>query len=67
MQNAASLGLILLLAACGQAGTEEATNVTGNTPVDIEAVPADESAVTPTEELENGASESEDSNLGNQY
>ena len=65
MRSACSLGLIAFLAACSQPAEDDA-NVAANAPMEIEAVPADESAVTPTEELENGTDEPDSTNLSNE-
>ena len=67
MRNAASLVLIALLTACGQQAPEAGNQAVANAPTEIEAVPTDESAVTTSEELENGVSEPDAANLGNQY
>ena len=66
MRSVYSLGLIALLAACSEPDAEASNDVAANAPVDIEAVPADESSVTTDEELENGANESADTNVDNQ-
>lgn len=67
MRNAASLALILLCGACSQQAPEAGNQIVDNAPVDIEALPADESSITTTEELQNGANEPDATNLGNQH
>ena len=67
MRNASSLGLIVLLAACSQQAPEAGNEVVANAPTEIEALPADESAVTTSEELENGVNDPDVANLGNQH
>jgi hypothetical protein len=47
--------LALALFACSEPAEETAAN--NAAPADIEALPADESAATPTDELANGATE----------
>jgi hypothetical protein len=67
MRSADSLALILLLGACGQQAPEAGNEIVANAPVEIEALPPDESAVTTSEELANGVNEPDASNLGNQH
>jgi len=67
MRNASSLGLIGLLAACGQQQPEPGNEMVANAPTEIEALPADESAVTTSEELANGVNDPDVANLGNQH
>ena len=67
MRSASSLGLILLLSACNPQPAEPANETVANAPMEIEAVPVDESAITPSEELENGVSDPAVANLGNQH
>ena len=67
MRNASSLGLIALLAACTQPAPEAGNDVAANAPMEIEALPADESAVTTSEELENGVNDPDVANLSNQH
>jgi hypothetical protein len=67
MRNANSLGLIALLAACGQEAPEAGNEAVANAPTEIEALPADESTVTTSEELENGVSDPEAANLGTEH
>ena len=67
MRNASSLSLIALLAACTQPAPEADNDVVANAPMEIEALPADESAVTTSEELENGVNDPDVANLGNQH
>ena len=67
MRSANSLGLIVLLAACSQQAPEAGNNVVANAPTEIESLPADESAGTTSEELENGVNEPDAANLSNQH
>ena len=67
MRSASSLGLIALLAACGQQAPDAGDEAVANAPTEIEAVPADESAVTTADELENGVNDPDVANLGNQH
>jgi hypothetical protein len=67
--SAAAKSVILLalaLAACSEAPRDAEANNAAVT--DIEALPPDESVVTPTDELANGATEPSNGNeLGNAY
>ena len=65
----AVLALALAAAACGGAEQQEppppgADNAAG---ADIEALPADESAATSSEELANGVNDPDAADLGNQH
>ncbi len=53
---ASSLALLLLVAGCGKDSRQQA-QANNAAATDIESLPADESAATPTDELENGANE----------
>ena len=66
MRSAYSLGLFALLAACGQQAPEAGNEAVANAPTEIEALPPDESAGTTNDELENGVSDPDVANLGNQ-
>ena len=54
-RSGALIGLAVALAACGQGPDGAASNNAAAT--DVEALPPDESAATPTGELANGATE----------
>ncbi len=57
--------LALALAACSEAPEDAATN--NGAVTDVEALPPDESAATPTDELANGAAEPHVNEAGNGY
>ena len=66
--SAAARSIVLLalaLCACGQAPKDAATNNAAVT--DVEALPPDESAGTPTDELANGAAEPQGNEPANGY
>ena len=68
MRSANSLlPLIALLAACSQQAPEPDNESVANAPTEIEALPADETVGTTTDELENGVNEPDLTNLGNQH
>ena len=76
MRNANSALLILLgclaLAGCSAKQSDQNTAMANNSavPADIEALPADESSATPSNELAGGAedeAENETANSGNSY
>lgn len=56
MRAAISLAVLVMAAACQRQEPPQA-NLTANAPVDIEVLPQDESATTPTNQLENGVDE----------
>ena len=60
-----AISLSLLLAACS-APEEPAANQPA-TPTEVEALPADESAETTSEELANGVNDPDIEDLGNQH
>ena len=59
-----ALAMAIALAACSEA---EQAPVNNSTAADIEVLPADESAATTSEELQNGVNEPDVGNLGNQH
>ena len=62
----AAISLALLLAACGSgAESPEANNAAA--PADVDVLPADESAATPSADLANGVSDPAVNELGNQH
>ena len=62
----AAISLAFLLAACGGARDAQPGN-NAAAPVDIEALPADESVATTSEELAEGVNEPDVNDLGNQH
>ena len=56
-----------MLAACGEPAPEPGNEAVANAPTEIEALPADESAVTTSEELANGVNDPDVDNLGTQH
>jgi hypothetical protein len=66
MRAAITISLLIALAACQNQGAEE--NAAANAaaaPADIEALPPDESSATPSDELVNGAVETNDAGTEN--
>jgi len=66
--SAAARSIVLLalaLSACSEAPKDSATNNAAVT--DVESLPADESATTPTDELANGAAEPQGNEPANGY
>ena len=63
MRAAASL----LAGALALVGCGEQTPETRNGPAEVEALPADESAATTSEELANGVNDPDVNDLGNQH
>ncbi len=66
--SAAARSIVLLalaLCACGEAPKDAETNTAAVT--EVEALPADESAATPTDELANGAAEPQGDEPANGY
>ena len=59
-----ALAAAIALAACGKAEQPAANN---STVADIETLPADESAATTSEELQNGVDDPDVGNLENQH
>ena len=62
----AAISLALLLAACGGSPDDQPANDAA-APVEIEALPADESVATTSSELANGVNEPDAADLGNQH
>ena len=62
----AAISLAVLLAACGGAPDDQPANV-AQAPVEIEALPADESVATTSKELAEGVNEPDVNDLGNQH
>ena len=61
----AAISLAALIAACSAPDEQPANNAAAT--VEIEALPADESAATSSEELANGVNEPDVTDLGNGY
>ena len=67
MRGAASLILLALAACDGPAVEPSNEELAANAPVEVQALPADESAATSSGELANGVNEPDAPDLGNRH